>query len=62
MLGEAGWRNRDGTPVTKWDARDTAADTHIVLIRLGALVRARPGPGPERPTLAAPQECSPARG
>ena len=35
---------------TKWQARDTAADTHIMLIRLGALVQARQGPDPEQPT------------
>lgn len=50
MLGEAGWQNSDGTPVTKWEARDAAADTHVVLIRLGALVRARHGLDPEQPT------------
>ena len=50
MLGEAGWQNRDGSPLTKWQARDTAVDTHIVLIRLGALVQARQGLGPEQPT------------
>lgn len=49
MLGEAGWRNRDGTQVTKWEARRTAADTHIVLIRLGALIQPR-GLEPEQPT------------
>jgi hypothetical protein len=26
MLGEAGWRDRDGSPLTKWEARDAAAD------------------------------------
>jgi hypothetical protein len=50
MLDEAGWRDRDGTPPTKWEARDAAADTHIVLIRLGALVHARQGLGPGQPT------------
>jgi hypothetical protein len=50
MLDAAGWQNSDGTPLTKWQAYDTAADTHIVLIRLGALVQARPGLGPEQPT------------
>jgi len=50
MLDEAGWQNRDGTRLTKWQARDTAADTHISLIRLGALVRTRQGLGPEQPT------------
>jgi hypothetical protein len=50
MLDEAGWQNRDGSPLTKWQARDTAADTHIVLIRLGALLQARYGLGPEQPT------------
>jgi hypothetical protein len=50
MLDEAGWQNRDSTPLTKWQARDTAADTHILVIRLGALVQARQGLGPEQPT------------
>lgn len=50
MMDEAGWRNRDGTPVTEWQVRDTAADTHIVLIHLGALVQTRQGLGPEQPT------------
>jgi hypothetical protein len=50
MLDEAGWQDRDGTPPTKWEARDAAADTHIVLIRLGALVQARHGLDPEQPT------------
>jgi hypothetical protein len=50
MLDEAGWQNRDGTPVDEWQAGDTAADTHIALIRLGALVRARQGLDPEQPT------------
>jgi hypothetical protein len=50
MLGEAGWQNRDGAPLTKWQARDTAADTHTALIRLGALVQTRQGLGPEQPT------------
>ena len=49
MLDEAGWQNRDGTQLTKWQARDTAVDTHIVLIRLGALVKARHGLDPEQP-------------
>ena len=50
MLGEAGWQNRDGSPLTKWQARDAAADTHIALIRLGALAQARHGLDPEQPT------------
>jgi hypothetical protein len=51
MLDEAGWQNRDGTPLTKWQARDIAVDTHIVLIRLGALAQARQDLGPEQPTV-----------
>lgn len=50
MLDEAGWQTRDGAPLTEWQARDIAADTHIALIRLGALVHTRPGLGPEQPT------------
>ena len=50
MLDQAGWQNRDGIPLTTWQARDTAADTHIALIRLGALVQARQRLGPEQPT------------
>jgi hypothetical protein len=49
MLDKAGWQNRDGSPLTKWQARDIAVDTHIVLIRLGALVQARQGLGPHKP-------------
>src|SRR5215468_4862485 len=50
MLWEAGWLASDGTPLTKWDARDAAEDTHTVLIRLGALARARRVLDPEQPT------------
>ena len=50
MLGEAGWQNSDGTAVTKWEARDAATDTHIALIRLGALANARRGLEHEQPT------------
>jgi hypothetical protein len=50
MLIEAGWANRDGTPVTKWQGRDAAADTYVPLIRLGALAQARRGLEPEQPT------------
>ncbi len=46
----SGWQRRDGTPLTKWDARDAADDTHTALIRLGALVRVRHGLDPEQPT------------
>lgn len=40
MMREAGWQRSDDTPLTEWDVRDAAADTHIALIRLG---RPRPG-------------------
>jgi len=50
MLWEAGWQASDGTPLTKWDARNAAEDTHTVLIRLGALARARRVLDPEQPT------------
>jgi hypothetical protein len=50
MLREAGWQASDGTPLTKWDARDAAEDTHTVLLRLGALARVRGGLDPEQPT------------
>jgi hypothetical protein len=50
MLDKVGWANRDGTPVTKWQTRDAAADTYIVLIRLGALAQNRQGLDPEQPT------------
>lgn len=50
MMWEAGWQRRDGTPLTNWDARDAAYDTHIALIRLGALAQVRHGLDPEQPT------------
>jgi hypothetical protein len=50
MLYEAGWANRDGTPVTTWEARDAAANTHIALRRLSALTPDRPGSPPDQPT------------
>ncbi len=39
MLWEAGWQASDGTRLTGWQARDAAWDTHLALIRLGALVQ-----------------------
>ena len=39
MLHEAGWRDSDGAPITDEHARRAAADTHVALIRLGALVQ-----------------------
>jgi hypothetical protein len=50
MMQEAGWRRSDGTPLDKWDVRHAADDTHIALIRLGALVQVRHGLDPEQPT------------
>jgi hypothetical protein len=51
MMWEAGWQGSDDTPLTKWDARDAALDTHIALIRLGALSRNwHKLQDPERPT------------
>jgi hypothetical protein len=50
MMREAGWQHSDGTPLDKWDARTAADDTHIALIRLGALVQVRHGLDPEQPT------------
>jgi hypothetical protein len=50
MLWEAGWQRSDATPLTKWDARDAAADTHVALIRLGALSQDLHSPGPDQPT------------
>jgi hypothetical protein len=50
MLGEAGWANSDGTPITDWEARDAAADTYIALVRTGALTRDLPGSVPDQPT------------
>ena len=51
MMWEAGYqRSDDETPLTSWDARDAAYDTHLALIRLGALVEPRHGPAPEQPT------------
>jgi hypothetical protein len=49
-LRVAGWGMPDGTEVTDWQARDAAADTYTVLVRIGALVRDWHGPGPDRPT------------
>jgi hypothetical protein len=50
MLYEAGWASSDGTPVDRWQARDAATDTHIALVRLGALTPDRPGAAPDQPT------------
>jgi hypothetical protein len=50
MMWEAGYQRSDETPLTKWDARAAAYDTHIALIRLGALVQVRHGLDPEQPT------------
>jgi hypothetical protein len=50
MLDEVGWANRDGTPVDRWQARDAAGDTHIALVRLGALIQDWRGPAPGQPT------------
>ncbi len=50
MMWEAGWQRSDDTPLTKWDARDAADDTHIALIRLGALVQDWHGSAPDQPT------------
>jgi hypothetical protein len=50
MLYEAGWASSDGTPVDRWQVRDAAADTHIALVRLGALTPDRPGAAPDQPT------------
>jgi hypothetical protein len=50
MLYEAGWASSDGTPVDRWQARDAAADTHVALVRLGALTPDRPGAAPDQPT------------
>jgi hypothetical protein len=50
MLYEAGWASSDGTPVDRWQARDAATDTHIALVRLGALTPDRPGAAPGQPT------------
>jgi hypothetical protein len=36
--------------VDRWQARDAAADTHIALVRLGALTPDRPGSAPDQPT------------
>lgn len=54
MMWEAGWQRSDGTPLTNWDARDAADDTHTALIRLGALVQVRHGLEPEQPTRDGP--------
>jgi hypothetical protein len=50
MMWEAGYQRSDDTPLTNWDTRDAAYDTHIALIRLGALVHVRHGLDPEQPT------------
>jgi hypothetical protein len=50
MMWEAGYQRSDDTPLTNWDARDAAYDTHIALIRLGALLQVRHGLDPEQPT------------
>ena len=50
MLDEAGWANRDGTPVTRWESREAAADTYVVLVRIGALTRDLPGSAAGHPT------------
>jgi hypothetical protein len=50
MMWEAGYQRSDETPLTGWDARDAAYDTHLALIRLGALVQPRHGLDPEQPT------------
>jgi hypothetical protein len=50
MMWEAGYQLNDDTPLTNWDARDAAYDTHTALIRLGALVQVRHGLDPEQPT------------
>ena len=50
MMWEAGYQRSDETPLTSWDARDAAYDTHLALIRLGALVEPRHGPDPQQPT------------
>jgi hypothetical protein len=50
MLWRAGWAKRDGTELERWDARDAAAETYVVLVRLGALVPDWHGSGPDRPT------------
>jgi hypothetical protein len=51
MMCEAGWQNSDGTRIDEWRARKAAEDTHLALIRLGALVRDwRHLSDPEQPT------------
>ena len=50
MMGEAGYQRSDGTPLTSRDVRAAAYDTHIALIRLGALVKVRHSLDPEQPT------------
>jgi hypothetical protein len=50
MLWRAGWARRDGTELERWDARAAAEETHVVLVRLGALVPDWRGSGPDRPT------------
>jgi hypothetical protein len=50
MLWRAGWARRDGTELDRWDARAAAAETYVVLVRLGALVPDWYGTGPDRTT------------
>ena len=51
MMWETGWQRSDDTPPTRWDVGDDAEDTHIALIRLGALVQDwHKLQDPERPT------------
>jgi hypothetical protein len=50
MLYVAGWSNRDGTELSRLDARGAARETNVILRRLGAFADPRPGPGLERPT------------
>jgi hypothetical protein len=39
ILNEVGWQSTDGTPITDWQARHAAEDTHLALRRFGALVQ-----------------------
>lgn len=51
MLWEAGYQSTDGTHITAHQARRAAADTHLALRRLGALVQDQHSwPSPEHPT------------
>lgn len=58
MLYEADWASNDGTPATKWRARDAATNTYVPLIRLVALtpdrLRSAPMPTPTAPYTPAP--------